>query len=933
MKTSIILILVLLFAGCTVRPLVPSEDFGAYYTKINSSEEFERFSRTGDYADIVVDLGKENGRLVFWRGSSYLPYWETAAGKRIFVDEIIPRKGDGEGRMPDKVNTYSRVFIIENNDKQVVVHWRYLPEFEGGNPHSGVSATDFVEENFTISPNGKVFRTIKKGTVKIDDWNDPLNVAIQEFTLTDSGISGKSFQKAKKTKSVEVVTGNAVVAQPVVKPVAWFKFDEGTGDETTESFSQAKSEITGDKTLWKKGVSGTALQFDGYKTTVKIPGNKAPQLSDELTLEGWVAIAAYPWSWCPIVQQADDVPETVRLYRGDLDVTDIELKDGELSAHVDGGDDMEDAVTGAREDDEDEHDLDDVEFMVKYQKEDDTGYFLGIDAHGHPGFKLRVGGIWEELTSDVHLERKTWYHIAATYSKDTGKMSLFVDGKPAGEKRVAKANIELSSKNIQVGRGKPRRQTEPVRENTFAGTFSFDGMFDEIKIYDVALSEAQLSETFAAYDKTIKPDMDDRVLPKGENRDRFGAYYTNMKFYDTWDNLWRFGEYPDVVVEFENNPSKFVFWRGVSYIPMIVNEKEQWYSNEFNETWSTSGGKGCQEPMSDKQCYYNHARILENTPARAVVHYRFPLVDVLKIKANYVEETGWYDVADWYYYIYPDGAAVKTCHLWTSGERIHEWQESMAIFGPDQHPHDMIERHNTVTMLRLDGKYKRYSWTHAPPDGVDKPERSNIQHINYTGEYDPVTIAEIFLWNNVYGGEVTDYAVFPTWNHWPVAQMPSDGRYASYPDRTCHSSLTHVGPPIYREASGDRPFYSKIFMEGMLNHKPKDLIPLAKSWLKAPALKEMKGCSGDYDKGQRAYVLNTETSELSFSIACSKKQPMVNACFVVKGWGQKTTGTVKVDGNTDMVKQGVFKDTDGSNTLVVWVEKESTSPVQIEIMK
>ncbi len=68
--------------------------FGAFYSKINSGEEFETYSRTGEYADIVVDLGRGGAKFVFWRGSSFLPYLETGKG-RWFVEELIPRKGDG----------------------------------------------------------------------------------------------------------------------------------------------------------------------------------------------------------------------------------------------------------------------------------------------------------------------------------------------------------------------------------------------------------------------------------------------------------------------------------------------------------------------------------------------------------------------------------------------------------------------------------------------------------------------------------------------------------------------------------------------------------------------------------------------------------------------------------------------------------------------
>ena len=82
---------------------------------------------------------------------------------------------------------------------------------------------------------------------------------------------------------------------------------------------------------------------------------------------------------------------------------------------------------------------------------------------------------------------------------------------------------------------------------------------------------------------------------------------------------------------------------------MNVNERNQGYSNEFNETWGKSVGQGCQKPMSDKSSAYSHVRVLENTPAREVVHWRFPLLDVEHVMANFDEKTGWSDWSDWYY--------------------------------------------------------------------------------------------------------------------------------------------------------------------------------------------------------------------------------------------------------------------------------------------
>lgn len=925
----IILLISIFLVSCTQSPDT-SGDFGAYYTKLTTGAAWEKYDRTGEYADIIVDLGNDMGKFVFWRGASYLPYWENSSGQQFYVEELIPRKGDGISRMHDKVNTYARVALVENNEHHAIVHWRYLPEFDGTNPHTGVVAINFVDEYFKIQSDGRVTRTVKKGTEKIDNWNDPGNQITQTFYLDPKGLVSQDLVPASLTHSPERIEGSSIISKTVSNPVAWFKFDEASGDHTSESIEGGKSEVSGDKTVWKRGVSGTALQFDGYKTTVKIPASEGPSPLEAITLEGWVAIGAYPWSWCPIIQQTDDVPEEVRLFRGKYDITDINKREGDLSVGLVGGDpdNQEGDVDVVQE-----IDYDEIEFHVKYLKEDDRGYFLGIDGNGHPGFKIRVGGAWEELTSDVRLERKTWYHIAATFSKTTGKMELWVDGRKSAEKDIAKADIELSSRDIQIGRGKERRPTDPVRENTFPGTYSFDGLIDEVKVYEQALSQKEIMEIITYYKPENPADLDQRVLPAGENRNGFGAYYTDLKFYDSWDNMWRFSEHSDVVVEFDNNPCKFIFWKGVSYIPMMVNDNNFWYSNEFNETWSTSGGEGCQEPMSDKQCLYNYVRILENTPARAVVHYRFPLVDVNKFKANYVEETGWYDVADWYFYIYPDGVAAKVEHLWTSGERIHEWQESMAIFGPDQHPHDLIERKATFTIARIDGAHKTYDWNPLPPDGIDEPEHANIHHVNYKGEYDPVTIVDKIIWSNIYGGEITDYAIFPTWNHWPVAQMPSDGRYASYPDRTCHSSLSHIFPPDYDQQFGNRPYQTKLFLEGMLKQAPLELIPLARSWIQPPLLSQVKGCTGKYDKPQRAYQFEAESDLMSMTLLANEEKPVQNLCLIFKHWNSKREGMVSVDGEKTACKQGIVRDTDGSHKLVIWIEMERAKPFEINVQR
>jgi hypothetical protein len=305
--------------------------------------------------------------------------------------------------------------------------------------------------------------------------------------------------------------------------------------------------------------------------------------------------------------------------------------------------------------------------------------------------------------------------------------------------------------------------------------------------------------------------------------------------------------------------------------------------------------------------------------------------------ANYDDTTGWCDWSDWYYYIYPDGLAAKTMHLWTNGERNHEWQESMVIMGPDQHPEQIVNTKDALTMINLEGVSKSYDWLTGPPPNVKEPKDKCIQYINYTGDYKPVTIGE-FKKSNVYGGEVTPYSVFPTWNHWPVSQMPSDGRYASFTDRSAHSSLSHVGLPVYKEEKeGDKPFYEKILLEGMLNKNPQELTLLAKSWINSPSLTNMSGCTGLYEKSQRAYLIKANSFPLSFALDCSESNPLDNACLVIKNWNDKSPAIVKINGVEQELgknfRQGSIRDTDGSFTQIIWIEKESVIPIQLDITK
>jgi len=396
--------------------------FYAYYTKINSGEPWEAHSRTGSHADLIVKL--DNGRIVFHRLSSYLPCWETISGK-WFVNEIIPRRGDGPEKRPDKNNIYSFVRLIHESQDSIVVHWRYFPDFELGDhaePVGGnVEFDGVVHEYFHIYPDGKIRRIVRQGTKKLDDWQDSKNRTTQWIQLLENAVVVKKTEKAKLSKSPDrAVSGNPVIstdAEP--EPVYVWHFDDGLRSRSYSQKDKAKESMTGKscavggpKTVWKKGVSGTALGFGGYTSKVTYPDFELPVFQEEggFTLEAWVAPGAYSiCSWTAIAHQSEweaDVRENVFQMRN----------------------------------------WGEMQLGERFKR----GFFLGINEYGRPVLFISAGDEVVQITARNPIPLYEWSHIAFTYF-DEGMLYLYVNG-AVEDFRNFSGHLSRSKRDFLIGR-------------------------------------------------------------------------------------------------------------------------------------------------------------------------------------------------------------------------------------------------------------------------------------------------------------------------------------------------------------------------------------------------------------------------------------------------------------------------------------------------
>lgn len=665
-------------------------------------------------------------------------------------------------------------------------------------------------------------------------------------------------------------------------PSARWAFDDGAAARSALDTASGVQDAIEGHFKFVPGISGTGLRFDGYTTRVVRNGNKAPRLGEAFTMDAWVAPAALPWNWCPVLSQ---------------------------------------------------------------EKAGLVGYSFGIGPHGEFGLRVSVRGEWKECLSRARLPLRTWSHIAAVFDARSG-IALFLDGREAGSLAFQGTAAYAVGADLLIGMNPEKRKPSDIvgqGVGTVEGWYAFEGIMDEISVSDRALSAEELRQSHEALRLVSTPELALPRLPSGpQGQGRFGAYYTKLRYDDGWDALWPVGPAADIVVQFDDSPVRVVFWRGARYGPAWVMENGQWLADQSVETWDAT--EGCYEHMEDPRCLYSQVRILESTEARVVVHWRYAPVNSRNHFWRVDDKSGWGLWVDEYYSFYPDLTAVRKV-VWPSEflgpESPSQIQETIPLCRPGQGPGDILNP-DALTLLNLQGESQVYSWPGEMDDpGLRRklrPENPNIQVVNLKSKAKPFILFEPDCRMTVYVGRLrADVSDFPAYNHFPVSLLPSDGRYAVATDRVTSFSVSYTDPPRHK-GPDDTTWASWIY--GVTEGPYGGVVALGKSWARAPAL-SVQGTglrSEGYDISQRAYVLACpqpgRPAAGVFEIQAGEETPAMNIALYVRGWGDRGVA-VTVDGQPvdhgRALKLGYVRTIDGTD-LVVWIKKEAVRPVSIGLL-
>jgi len=673
--------------------------------------------------------------------------------------------------------------------------------------------------------------------------------------------------------------GHDLSVSPTV--AARWTFSQQTDGSVVETVSGAKAQLKGNV---YRGISpvGAALQFDGYTGAITTQPVSALNRTSDLAVSAWIQLDAYPWNQVPILDQQTS--------QGD--------------------------------------------------------FFFGVDDVGRLIF--RIGSSNRLTQSDLSIPLRRWSLV--TVNLENGVPAFTINGVETKILSVANTPAHdashTPSNDLIIGHvrspllpGAPKsiHPDLPVE-------YSIEGSLGELTIYAGPLGAEQVKALMARANPELHKPKEWAPLPRWTGGPgSFGAFYTTLHFDPLWDKTRRVGPDSDVVVRFPDSSVQLIFWQGNNYVPAWVTENNHWYTDEFMEIFGHPRcpyGEDC-EPMSDKQVRYSRVRILESTPARVVIDWRYALSEV----QNYAigdagSPTAWGDWADEYWTVYPDHVAIRRSVLWsTVAERDKtEFQESIVIVPPGQTPEDSIH-FDALTFANLDGQAATYSWQPKTtegltlpkgPPGFPKPIDPVIQWVNLKSQWKPFEIP--------WGGPVTTDAYngepsissFEWWNHWPVAQIPSSGRPALAADRPGHTSLSHLYWPAYQRTDQT---LTKLLMDGLTTLPATDLVPLAKSWRLPASLRTENGTVIPYDQAQRAYVFPADLSlPIHLTLDASKEHPAKHFALVIPGWSDSAKLTVLRGAKPVEVQYGMVSDLEGSR-LILYVPIEAEHAVEFELSR
>lgn len=270
--------------------------------------------------------------------------------------------------------------------------------------------------------------------------------------------------------------------------------------------------------------------------------------------------------------------------------------------------------------------------------------------------------------------------------------------------------------------------------------------------------------------------------------------YASLPYTSGWDTRLN-----DVVVALPNG-SRFVFWRGSSYIPFWAGQQNTGLCYEWAERRPSADGTDCIEPLMDKELRYGRVEIVESTAARVHVRWTYQSCDFhYKV---------WGDSAVEDYYFYPDGFGTRVLTLQRVPGSVYELSELIVLTPQSTYPWEVLPS-NLLDILFVDGQKRELRFPCRKQDQGDLLVSRDLPAVYRVRMHKDEPMAAIYF--NPRDAKLPQHPYRPFFDqgemvtpvywgsHWPLARGRMTG--GAIDDRIsltpCHNSILTWGMGHY----------------------------------------------------------------------------------------------------------------------------------------
>ncbi|WP_422927665.1 hypothetical protein [Singulisphaera sp. PoT] len=417
-------------------------------------------------------------------------------------------------------------------------------------------------------------------------------------------------------------------------------------------------------------------------------------------------------------------------------------------------------------------------------------------------------------------------------------------------------------------------------------------------------------------------------------RDPASGQFSSLPYNQGWNPALK-----DVVISLPNG-SRFVFWRGSSYIPFWAGRYNTGACYEWAEMISRpKDAVDCVEPLMDKDLRYGRVEIIESTPAHVHVRWSYQSTDL--------HYQVWGDSAVEDYHFYPDGFGTRVVTLTSDPKAEYELAEFIVLSPQDAYPLATLPE-NLVDALFLDGAKREFRFPHkaSPDDAKVKHglpavyrlrlnKQEELSAISFNPKLD--TIPTVIFSPFFDAGQMVTPCYWGS--HWPLARGNATGN--AIDDRIhlspCHNSVMSWAaerPTPLRsseyvglDALGRSRLLAErrwVWLVGMSNEPDDQLVARARSYSTPPslALKGARLADEAYVPERRSIRLMVDAPKVSAVIQPST--PCINPVFELEGAAK---GPIKVSLGGRPLEEGKYA-WDGRT---LWLDATITAPTELQL--